>query len=97
MLIISRHCAPEDIYDDFGYCDTKIKKYDPYYIVELPNSDGQCETLCESCMLNMLLSTKDPRSYLFNEDFEFTDLWFKESMNMRSTLYDNKYTNETTQ
>lgn len=53
-VFISRHCAHKDMYDDSGYCDTKIKKYHSYYWAGV--ADGNGEIMCPECMLNCLLN-----------------------------------------
>jgi len=52
-VLIERHCAHKDMYDDGGYCDTKIKKYHSYYWMGV--ADGNGETMCSECALQTLL------------------------------------------
>ena len=53
-VLIVRGCAPKDMYDDGGYCDTKIRKNEPYYWLGV--EDGNGETMCSECALQALLN-----------------------------------------
>ena len=47
-----RHCAPQDMYDDDGYCDNQIKKFGAYYErVVGDNSDIWCPECMALAML----------------------------------------------
>lgn len=50
---IVRHCAHKDMYDDGGYCEHKIKRYEPIYWAGV--ADGNGELMCSDCMLQHLL------------------------------------------
>jgi len=50
---VERHCAYRDMYDDNGYCDTKIPKYGSFYWAGV--ADGNGEAMCSECMLATLL------------------------------------------
>jgi len=51
--IIVRHCIHKDGYDDEGYCENKIKKYNSIYWAGV--ADGNGELMCSECMLQCLL------------------------------------------
>jgi hypothetical protein len=74
-LIIERHCVSNDTYDDYGYCDTKIKKGETIFLV---NTGNNYESYCSECLLISLLHKNNPKSCWFNLDFEFIDFWFEE-------------------
>ena len=52
-VLIIKHCAHKDMYDDGGYCEHKIKKYEPIYWAEAKDCNG--ELMCSECMLQHLL------------------------------------------
>lgn len=51
--LIIRCCAPKEMYDDGGYCDTKIKRFGIYYWAGV--ADGNGEKMCSDCMLQTLI------------------------------------------
>ena len=52
-VTIERHYTPVDMYDDGGYCDTKIKRGGVYYWFGV--ADGNGEKMCSECALSALL------------------------------------------
>ena len=67
--LIIRRCAKQDMYDDNGYCEHKIKKSEGYYTRVVP--DGNCDNHCSECMLQMIIVDKE-------RDFRYQDDWFLE-------------------
>ena len=65
---IVRRCAPRDMYDDNGYCETKIKRMGVFY-ERLVGNNGDCH--CSECMLQMILQTGE-------RDFAYKDMWFED-------------------
>jgi len=51
--LIVRHCAPKEMYDDGGYCETKIRKHDEYYWFGV--ADGNGENFCSECALQAVI------------------------------------------
>ena len=47
-----RRFATDDMYDDGGYCDYKIKKYEIYYWRQLKENG---ETMCSHCAVSQIL------------------------------------------
>jgi hypothetical protein len=64
---IERHIASKDMYDDNGYCDTKIKKYETYYI-RICDDGGDVH--CSKCLAQMLIEYRET-----DHDYEFRDYW----------------------
>ena len=69
LFQIIRQCSNRDRYDDNGYCEHKIKKYEPYYTKVV--KDGHCDTHCAECMLQVIIHDKE-------RDFTYQDDWFTE-------------------
>jgi len=68
---ITRHCANAEMYDDGGYCDTKITQYGEYYILY---AEGGCETFCSECALQAILHQVGQGGMMP----EYQDLWLQE-------------------
>ena len=51
--LIVRHCAPKEMYDDSGYCETKIRKHGEYYWFGV--ADGNGENFCPECAFQALI------------------------------------------
>ena len=66
---IERHCAEKDMYDDNGYCETKIKKFDRYYVRFVRDEGADCH--CSDCILQLIIADK-------KRNFTYIDEWFTE-------------------
>ena len=69
---ITRHCASKDMYDDGGYCETKIRRLGVYYWAGV--ADGNGENMCSDCMLQALLYQLQET----NKIPEYTDRWMED-------------------
>jgi len=67
--LVIRRCAKQDMFDDNGYCEHKILKWEGYYTRVVP--DGNCDNHCSNCMLQMIIADKE-------RDFKYRDDWFLE-------------------
>ena len=65
---IIKRCAPRDMYDDNGYCETKIRRLGVFY-ERLVGNNGDCH--CPECMLQLVLHEISRG----NTSFEYKDLW----------------------
>ena len=78
-VLIQRHCAHKEMYDDGGYCETKIKKYEPYYWAGVADDNG--ELMCPECMLQCLIYQLQNGGCIpeyvddWNNDFNTAKVW----------------------
>lgn len=81
--LIVRHCATKDMYDDGGYCETKIRKYQPYYWAGV--ADGNGESMCSECMLRHLVHQLQNGGCIP----EYVDEWQQDFESIKEELGDN--------
>lgn len=76
--LIVRHCASDEMYDDEGSCETKIKKYGLYYWVAI--ADGNGENMCSECTLQTIIHQLRKGGCIP----QYEDCWFKDFETIRS-------------
>jgi hypothetical protein len=77
VLHITRNRVASPVYDDFGYCDTRIRRGGEIFsVVTDPGTDKeQIETFCTECLLAALLSINNPISAWYRATFVYVDEW----------------------
>lgn len=75
--LIVRHCAPKEMYDDEGYCETKIRKRGEYYWFGV--ADGNGANFCSECALQAIIY----QLQMGGKFPEYRDCWMQDFELMR--------------